>query len=209
MSLLLVQACSKSKNSTTRPIPALELYCGYYYKIIKKARREDALRSDLDLCILSAKHGIIDPETEIVEYDWRMDSERAAEIRNQVISDLRSKIQQKNYDEIILNIGNQYRDATRGIESEVDIPVTFMEGQLGERGKVLKRFVRDDFQNLVVGSELQQQSEQTGCSFEVTGTAKKARTGHLTVNGTVMQTPNIFPVINFYGGGRKTRSFWR
>jgi 7-cyano-7-deazaguanine tRNA-ribosyltransferase len=41
----------------------------------------------------------------------------------------------------------------------------------------------------------------SGAKFEVTATAGDAQAGELSVNGTTMQTPRLFPVINFYGGG--------
>lgn len=43
--------------------------------------------------------------------------------------------------------------------------------------------------------------------FEVTATAGDARTGRLRVDDTVIETPMIFPVINFYGGGRESSVF--
>ncbi|WP_435362355.1 tRNA-guanine transglycosylase [Haloarchaeobius sp. DFWS5] len=43
--------------------------------------------------------------------------------------------------------------------------------------------------------------------FSVTATAGDARACRLTVNGMTMETPSLFPVINFYGGGRKGSLF--
>ncbi|MFC6720295.1 tRNA-guanine transglycosylase [Halovenus amylolytica] len=40
--------------------------------------------------------------------------------------------------------------------------------------------------------------------FEVETTAGDARLGILTINGESLSTPNLFPVMNFYGGGAKT-----
>jgi tRNA-guanine family transglycosylase len=37
--------------------------------------------------------------------------------------------------------------------------------------------------------------------FDITARAGDARSGELTVNGTTLQTPNMFPVLNFYAGG--------
>lgn len=37
--------------------------------------------------------------------------------------------------------------------------------------------------------------------FNITATAGDARTGELTIGEQTLQTPNLFPVINFYGGG--------
>lgn len=38
-------------------------------------------------------------------------------------------------------------------------------------------------------------------AFDTTASAGDARAGRLTVDGTTMETPGLFPVINFYGGG--------
>ncbi|WP_254523978.1 tRNA-guanine transglycosylase [Natrinema caseinilyticum] len=39
--------------------------------------------------------------------------------------------------------------------------------------------------------------------FDVTATAGDARAGTLRVNGSTLETPNLFPVLNFYAGGTK------
>lgn len=44
-------------------------------------------------------------------------------------------------------------------------------------------------------------------SFTIAGTAGDARAGELKVGNRVMETPSIFPVINFYGGGRSGSVF--
>jgi tRNA-guanine family transglycosylase len=44
-------------------------------------------------------------------------------------------------------------------------------------------------------------------SFEVTATAGDARTGKLQIGDTTVETPMVFPVINFYGGGRASSLF--
>ena len=140
--MLLVQSCSKSKNKAVEPVPALELYSGYFYKIIKKAMREGDLRSDFDLCILSAEHGLIEPTTEITTYDRRMDAERAIELADQVTSELVSVIAESNHDEVVVNMGEEYRAAIDGIASKVDANVHYISGKLGERGNILKRIIR-------------------------------------------------------------------
>lgn len=39
--------------------------------------------------------------------------------------------------------------------------------------------------------------------FDITATTGDARTGELTISGQTLETPNLFPVVNFYGGGTK------
>lgn len=47
----------------------------------------------------------------------------------------------------------------------------------------------------------------TTTSFEIAGTAGAARSGTLHINGSTLETPNLFPVVNFYGGGTKNSVF--
>lgn len=142
MQTLLIQSCSKSKIEPSEPVPALELYSGYYYKIIKKAKREGEFDSNIDICILSAKHGLIDSNTNLSFYDQKMDSERALELRNEVKETLKNRLNTHKYDEVLINMGQSYREAIQGIEDEIDIPVCVIEGKLGERGRKLKQRIR-------------------------------------------------------------------
>lgn len=142
MRTLLIQSCSKSKREPAEPVPALELYTGYYYKIIKKAKREDDFDPNIELCILSAKHGLIDSDTNLTFYDQKMDSERAVEIRDEVKMAIKSRVDTRTYDEVLINMGEPYREAICGIEDEIDTPVRVIEGKLGERGRKLKQRVR-------------------------------------------------------------------
>jgi tRNA-guanine family transglycosylase len=40
--------------------------------------------------------------------------------------------------------------------------------------------------------------------FDIESTSGDARAGTLTINGRELQTPNLFPVVNFYAGGTKS-----
>lgn len=146
MSSLLVQGCSKSKLSDPGPHPAFELYSGYFYKIIKKAKREGVLRPDLDLCILSAEYGIVDPDEEISVYDRRMDPERARELQSDVRRALNRRIRAGDYDSLVFNLGQEYERAVATLTPDTHLDVTFIEGSLGVRGKKLKQLVRTDLQ---------------------------------------------------------------
>ncbi|MFD1635086.1 DUF6884 domain-containing protein [Haloplanus ruber] len=144
MSMLLVQGCSKSKNQPEEAMSALNLYTGYFFKIIKKAMREDAFDDRVDVCILSAEHGIIDPDAEITWYDRRMDADRAAELAPKVREDLRERIT-GDYDRVIINVGSVYRRAIEGVDSSVDADIHYIEGEgIGVKGHILKRVVRGE-----------------------------------------------------------------
>jgi len=144
MSTLLVQSCSESKKSVSEPVPAFDLYSGYYYRIIKKARREGEYDDNIDIRILSAEHGLLNPEEEIVTYDKEMDASRAEELKPTVVSELCETIDEGEYKHIVLNLGKTYRQAVEGLDSGTDAKVVEIEGGLGERGHVLKKFVRGE-----------------------------------------------------------------
>jgi len=142
MGSLLVQSCSATKNRVETPVPALELYDGYFFRIIKKAVRAGRFERGLDIVIISAKHGIVEPEDEITYYDQRMDTERAAELNDTVVKTLTEKTSQNQYDKVWINLGKDYLPAVDGIEHAVDAPVMYIDGNgIGAKGKRLKRLV--------------------------------------------------------------------
>lgn len=148
MPILLVQGCSKTKKSASEPVEAFELYDGYYYKIIKKARRLGEFNNDLDICILSAEHGLLDPDDQIMTYDRKMTQERAEELREDVVHELKTRVQNGGYEMVILNLGEMYRHAVTGFETHVDAAVRTLDGGLGERGHRLKNVIRGNMTHL-------------------------------------------------------------
>jgi len=143
MLTLLVQSCSKSKNPACSPGPAFDIYDGYYFKIIKKAIDEGNFVTDLDICILSAKYGLLDPNDEIDVYDRRMDTSRASELRPEVTEHLKNRVRDKGYEQVVLNVGKDYRAALD--EDSIPVPVYEVPGDgLGEKGHQLKRFIRGE-----------------------------------------------------------------
>lgn len=144
MTTLLVQGCSDSKNRTTEAVPAFELYDGYFFKIIHKSQEEQSGGLAVDICILSAEHGILDPGTKIQSYDRRMDSERAEELRPEVHSVLTDRIA-GTYDRVVVVGGAEYRAAIEGLANKVDADVHYIRGNgIGEMGHKLKRFLNGD-----------------------------------------------------------------
>lgn len=145
MRTLLVQSCSATKNPVTEPTRALDVYDGYFFRILKKAIREDSFRSDIDICILSAKYGLIDAEDAISTYDRRMTPSRAEGLHESVTDKICKRIEEKEYNKIVLNLGKEYLQAVSGLSEIVDIKVSIIEGRgIGSKGKQLKRFVRSD-----------------------------------------------------------------
>lgn len=150
MSVLLVQSCSASKQQCSTSIPAIDLYTGYFYRIINKSKREDAFRDDIHLRILSAEHGLIHPDTEIAHYDRRMTAERATALRESVLDDIVETVREHGITQVVINAGATYRMALEGVETRLDddVSVSFIMGSgNGEMGGKLKSFIRADEQS--------------------------------------------------------------
>jgi hypothetical protein len=145
MQSLLVQSCSATKNEVPEPVPALELYDGYFFKIIKKAIREGVIRPDLDMRILSAKYGIVDPDEPIEYYDQQMTADRAEELRPTVTETLCQLVSENDYERVVVNTGEVYSQALDEFLQQVDVRVETIDGDgIGTKGKLLKEYVRGE-----------------------------------------------------------------
>lgn len=144
MSTLLVQGCSKSKNHVTEPVRPLELYSGFFFKIIRKAIRSGEFNDDIAIAILSAEYGLVDADTPIEPYDRRMDRQRARELGPDVSESLSEQLTGET-ERVVLNLGKTYRLAVDKFAREVALPVKHIDGGgIGEKGHALKRFIRGD-----------------------------------------------------------------
>lgn len=145
MSHLLLQSCSASKREVDGALPAFELYSGYFYKILKKSIRDGEFRSDVDIAILSAKHGVLDTDDEIEYYDRRMDDERARELNSSVVDSVARRVNDADHERIVVNLGREYQRAVRGLSDRVETPIAKIAGGgIGEKGSALYEFIRGD-----------------------------------------------------------------
>lgn len=144
-STLLVQSCSNRKRESRSPLPAVERYDGYFFRIVKKAIDEGALREDIDIVILSAKFGLLDIEDDIPMYDRKMTSQRAEELREDVVSSLVTRVQTDEYDTLVVNMAKEYEQAIAGVNSQLEIGVKRISGGgIGEKGREFKHLIRSD-----------------------------------------------------------------
>lgn len=145
MSYLLVQSCSARKQEVEQPVPALELYDGYFYRIIKNSAHYQEGTPDVDLRIISAKHGLLRPGEPIGYYEQQMNTERAQQLRESIVPALRETVQENEYDRVVINLGKEYQQAIEGFAESIDVAVTQIDGDgIGEKGHILKRFLNGE-----------------------------------------------------------------
>lgn len=142
---LLVQSCSATKKSVDGPVPARDLYDGYFHRIIAKARREGQLTADLSVAILSAEHGLIAETEEIETYDRKMDRSRAEQLAPTVTDALVEAVEEGGHEQVVANAGREYARALTPGFARVDADTYRIDGSgIGEKGSKLKQFLRGD-----------------------------------------------------------------
>jgi len=108
----------------------------------QKAVRANRFQPGLDIIIISAKHGVVEPDDHIGYYDQEMDTERANELNDEIIDAIASKVVEHEYEKVWVNLGKDYMPAVDGIDEAVDVPVLHIEGSgIGMKGKQLKHLV--------------------------------------------------------------------
>jgi hypothetical protein len=77
---LIVLGCSATKVATQGSLPAINLYDGPIFRVLRSFLRDYYWPRSLSVAVLSAKYGIIGGLSHITTYDQRMTSDRAAEL---------------------------------------------------------------------------------------------------------------------------------
>ncbi len=140
---LLIVSCSKAKRDVEGLIPAINLYDGPIYRLLRKRITDFTNENGLDIKILSAKYGLIDPLTPIRNYDQIMTKERAEQLKYSIYREFSQLLSKKEYDEILINLGANYMLAFE--QSLTVIPETtsinILKGPIGKRLQITKRWI--------------------------------------------------------------------
>jgi len=135
---LLILSCSKRKKPISKA-PALELYDGPFYRVLRKN-----MPPNLDVLILSAKYGLIKSDEKISGYDQIMTTERANELADDVFFKLKKELEINHYDSITINLGKTYALALEKCKEMLDkYNVRWINGQIGERLHQFKNWLAE------------------------------------------------------------------
>lgn len=136
MTRLLIVSCSKAKRSDAGVLPAIDRYDGPVFRLLRRARAAGLL-GNVDVMILSAKHGLIPAEWMIHDYDHVMTPARASELAGTVSVELwRWEGLHEECDDVFVNVGQSYAAAIAGFDEwclRRGIVVTQAAGGIGER----------------------------------------------------------------------------
>lgn len=107
MRRLLILACSQRKRAEPPPLPAIERYDGPAFRVLRRYLGL-ARDSGLIVYILSAEFGLIPAKKPIPNYDRRMTSKRADDLRLSIAAVLQAAIMRHHLAEIFICAGKTY-----------------------------------------------------------------------------------------------------
>lgn len=134
---LLIISCSERKKQNKQLLPAIELYDGPAYRVLRK--RLNDTHSQPTIWVLSAKHGLIWADSHIYGYDEQLNKERIQVIRTDVESFIKQFAPLGKFKGIFIWAGKQYLDA---------LPPSFLaqpniniaHGSIGQKLRLLKQW---------------------------------------------------------------------
>jgi hypothetical protein len=163
---LLIVSCSATKRPDIGLLPAIERYDGPVFRVLRKARREDRWPADVYVRILSARFGLLRPETPIPTYDQRMTPARARQLAPAVAYDLTSDLEVLAPTAVLIAVGADYRAALFPIPALELVDHQFLTGRPGERLAAIKAW-------LVTGSLDPASGERTAPRVSAPGPASR------------------------------------
>lgn len=140
---LLIIPCSKRKAGLPgAKIPAIDLYDGPFYRIIRKAFREHGKPDSLDIMLLSAKYGLIAHDEVITKYDQKITISRAKALSSPVRARLKDELKGNRYEKVFINLGKLYMLALDSSKDLLDEQkVCCASGRIGERMQQLRDWI--------------------------------------------------------------------
>ena len=136
MTRLLIVSCSKAKRPDAGVLPAIDRYDGPTFRLLRRARAAGLL-GNVEVMILSAKHGLIPADWMVRDYDQAMTPARAAELAGTVSVELWRWVGlHGECTDAFVNVGQGYAPALAGFDEwclRRGIVVTQADGGIGQR----------------------------------------------------------------------------
>jgi hypothetical protein len=135
---LLLLACSDRKREVKGKLPALELYDGVNFRVLRTFLNERGWPPGLCVKILSARYGLIDATNLIETYDQRLNKVSARQMNRATLKELARFGKPSS---VFVNLGTGYLPAVQGIDSLFPGRVAYAEGGIGLKMARMKNWL--------------------------------------------------------------------
>ena len=139
---LVIVSCSQKKCPDVGNMNAFDRYMGSVFQSLKK----QGVPEDVDVAILSAKHGLISRDTPIKNYDLKMSSEIGQKFKSDPTQMNRILNTMTGYDDVIVQGGPLYKDVIRAAAGKGDINLTEVPpgGGIGTQRSDLVKLIKGE-----------------------------------------------------------------
>ena len=139
---LVIVSCSQKKCPDVGNMKAFDRYTGSVFQSLKK----QGVPADVDIAILSAKHGLISRDTPIKKYDLKMSSEIGEKFKSDPTQMNRIINTMTGYDDVIVQGGPLYKDVIRAAAGKGDINLTEVPpgGGIGTQRSDLVKLIKGE-----------------------------------------------------------------
>ena len=136
---LLILSCSARKVESRGRLPALELYDGVSFRVLRRFLRERGWPPGLLVKVISAKHGLLDITDTLGPYEQRITPHSAARMNAKVLRELRSLARVES---VFVNLGRDYLPVVHGINAALrGAAVTYAPGRIGQKMQAMKNWL--------------------------------------------------------------------
>ncbi len=114
---LLIVSCSDKKCPDDKNMKAIDRYLGPIFQSLRK----QGVPENVDVAIMSAKHGLITADTPLKNYNEKMSVAKAQAFKNDPDQLNRIKNTMSGYDDVIVQGGPLYKDVIRAAAGDLKI----------------------------------------------------------------------------------------
>ena len=142
---LLIVSCSDKKCPDDKNMKAIDRYLGPVFQSLRK----QGIPENVDVAIMSAKHGLIRANTPLKNYNEKMSVDKAQAFKNAPDQLNRIKNTMSGYDDVIVQGGPLYKDVIRAAAGDLKINEIPGGRGIGDQRKSVIDAIKDnrtDFQ---------------------------------------------------------------
>ena len=134
---LLVLSCSDTKCPDVGDKKAIDRYLGPVFQSLKSM----GIPIDVDVAIMSAKHGLIRADTPIQKYNDKMNPKKAERFKQDADQMSRIKNTLDGYDNVIVQGGKDYKDVIRAAAGDTKITEIAGGRGIGDQRSAMKQAI--------------------------------------------------------------------
>ena len=142
---IVVAASQRRKQEPKDPIPAIDRFCGVYFRILTKYLHEGKL-DNTDILIVSQDFGVLQAQDKIPYREPTktigFDKENTERLRKSNLESLENIFKEKKYTEIYVNLGKEFSKLIEGFENLTSAKVIYASGPgLGPKAQHMKEYI--------------------------------------------------------------------